>query len=236
MAFDPADCAKLPRRLRKICEGDSSIDPAIVEKYQNEWNKRGLPHQFVKRKPTLTASTAAPRPAKQTSVANVPCFARGLVIRQDTGNLCGTRGKSIDIYKCEKFGECSLGKYCERQTVRTCAGCIFDGEHVPSPNPPKVLTATLKCDSPEWAGVVKLQERHGLWFSSEGLPEAMDPLILSRVAGEWRLGVTMRHDLSFVFSGTLESRWPFRLTFEPIDLRAWCWPYGGHTLTVEITE
>lgn len=236
MAFDPADCAKLPRRLRKICEGDTTVPEATREKYLAAWNKSGLPRRFVKRKPTLTASTAAPRPAKQTSVANVPCFARGLVIRQDTGNLCGTRGKSIDIYKCEKFGECSLGKYCQQQTVRTCAGCIFDGEHVPNPDPPKVLTATLTCESPEWAGVVKLHEQRGSWVGKNDLPEALDPLMLNRVDGEWRLIVTMRHDLSWSYAGTLESRWPFRLTFEPIDLRAWCWPYGGNILTVEITE
>jgi hypothetical protein len=39
-------------------------------------------------------------------------------------NLCGTRGDSIQIHSCTVHGECSLFRYCQQQTVKTCLTCV----------------------------------------------------------------------------------------------------------------
>lgn len=45
------------------------------------------------------------------------------------------RGQAIEILACAKYGECSLGRYCKDQTVRTCTMCVFANEHDPPPEP-----------------------------------------------------------------------------------------------------
>lgn len=57
------------------------------------------------------------------SADDMPCEHRGPVIRQDESNLCGSKGKEIDIYSCSLHKECSLGRYCKKQTVQTCFAC-----------------------------------------------------------------------------------------------------------------
>lgn len=71
-------------------------------------------------------------------------------IRSDVSNLCGTRGDTTAIFACEIHGECSLSRYCTRQTVKTCMGCpdIARPEMSPpfpqqrGPNPFAVRAAT----------------------------------------------------------------------------------------------
>ena len=48
------------------------------------------------------------------------CIHRGEVVRMDVSNLCGTRGDEIMIFACAVHGECSLFRYCQVQTVKTC--------------------------------------------------------------------------------------------------------------------
>lgn len=40
MAVDFSDCSKLPRRLRKICECDPSIDPEVIRIYHADWESQ----------------------------------------------------------------------------------------------------------------------------------------------------------------------------------------------------
>lgn len=64
-----------------------------------------------------------PRAKPAVTQNSVPCDHRGDVVRYDVSNLCGTRGHQIAIYACVLHGECSLGRYCRHQTVRSCATC-----------------------------------------------------------------------------------------------------------------
>lgn len=66
-------------------------------------------------------STPPPKPAPAPVL--LPCDHRGEVIRQDVSNLCGTRGREVEIFACGLHGECSAGRYCRHQTVRACATC-----------------------------------------------------------------------------------------------------------------
>lgn len=52
-----------------------------------------------------------------------PCMWRGEVMRLDEANLCGMRGQQTQIFSCELHSECSHGRYCDSQKVRTCLNC-----------------------------------------------------------------------------------------------------------------
>lgn len=51
------------------------------------------------------------------------CQLRGNEIRTETADLCGMMGQTIPIYACMEHGECTPGRYCRRQTVRSCSTC-----------------------------------------------------------------------------------------------------------------
>jgi hypothetical protein len=59
------------------------------------------------------------------------CPHRGPVIRQQEADLCGLRGQQFDVFHCGLHGECALGRFCQRQTVRSCAACIAAGQNRP---------------------------------------------------------------------------------------------------------
>ena len=69
----------------------------------------------------MTQPSATPRETSQK--AAWPCMHRGEKIRDDESNLCGSRGEQISIFACAKHGECSLARYCQKQTVRQCNKC-----------------------------------------------------------------------------------------------------------------
>lgn len=62
-------------------------------------------------------------PREKSQKVAYQCVNRGDVVRQDTSNLCGSRGEHINVFACSVHGECSLARYCQKQTVRTCSGC-----------------------------------------------------------------------------------------------------------------
>jgi len=63
-----------------------------------------------------------------------PCIHRGQVLREDVNNLCGTRGEAATIFACAVQGECSLVRYCQRQSVMQCSHC--ESRQTPSVLPP----------------------------------------------------------------------------------------------------
>lgn len=64
MAIDFSDCSKLPRRLRKICEKDESIDPEVIEIYHAGWENRV--QRLMRPAPAATGHNRDSQPACQT--------------------------------------------------------------------------------------------------------------------------------------------------------------------------
>lgn len=59
MAIQLQGCETLPRRLRRICEGDSQLDAKLVARYQRAWRKHGLPNVVPHSGLPTTASLVA---------------------------------------------------------------------------------------------------------------------------------------------------------------------------------
>lgn len=77
----------------------------------------GLPPLPTPQRLPIPVQKKTPKPV------SITCIHRGEAVREDTANLCGMRGKQTTIYACAIHGECSLRRYCTRQTVRTCITC-----------------------------------------------------------------------------------------------------------------
>lgn len=111
------------------------IEPARLTALRNgtalDLNGKPVPNAFAASyRPHFTRRRLTSGPRRF-----VECIHRGNEVRRDESNLCGTRGEEVTIYACAKHGECSLFRYCQRQTVRSCLGCV-DREPPAAVEPP----------------------------------------------------------------------------------------------------
>jgi len=130
---DFQECECLTGRKREICRNEAGIPldgPHGVNSYRRRWGLTPLSPMH---------STSSPRKQvsrnREVAVSEAfPCNHRGNIIRQDTSNLCGTRGDQVNIHACSVHGECSISRYCQHQTVRHCMRC--DDREPPEMPPP----------------------------------------------------------------------------------------------------
>lgn len=59
----------------------------------------------------------------------VACGHRQAAIGEGEATLCGFRGTRFLIFGCAKHGRCTMRRFCQRQSVRSCVTCIVDGEN-----------------------------------------------------------------------------------------------------------
>lgn len=138
-----------PNRLTAIVKGTPLPDGRTVPQH--------IRRMYTE---TLSRSDTANRAASQ--LAAYPCVHRGQVLREDTSNLCGSRGEQVRIFACAIHGECSLATYCNAQRVRTCARC---GDR----KTPEVLGSPFPA-----------QPGPSPWRSRSGTPEFVSLATLSR--------------------------------------------------------
>ncbi len=91
MAIQLQGCETLPRRLRRICEGDSRLDAKLVARYQRAWRKHGLPNVVPHSGLPTTASLVAM--AKRGKTRRVIENGK-LIWRRPAEGLAGSPGKS----------------------------------------------------------------------------------------------------------------------------------------------
>lgn len=125
----------IPANLMAICNGTrTDLSPEARESYRSICDAlTGVKQQRVmdvsvirelSAKTRANGTTVKTEDRKQALLRAFPCSHRSdEPVRADVSNLCGTRGDMIDIFACDLHKECSLSKYCFRQTVRTCMGC-----------------------------------------------------------------------------------------------------------------
>ena len=51
------------------------------------------------------------------------CIHRGAKLREQEADLCGFRGVMFSVNACAIHDECSLLRYCQKQTIKSCATC-----------------------------------------------------------------------------------------------------------------
>ncbi len=140
------------------------------------------------------AAAARTRPARQrrATAAELECQFRGRKVREDISNTCGSVGEQIAIYSCELHGECSIGRYCALQKVRTCISCDDRKE----PEPP-LVTISVKPFPQERGPNPFMYHSHKtpVWISLAQLTDdvkllaGMIPPDTSRIVGVSRSGV-----------------------------------------------
>lgn len=139
MAEEIKDCRdcdglKLTARERQICRGEADLPRDVIDSYRvKSW---GLPPLFGTPAPARTLILPPGRtPVRQDHrafsaqyeaqrEALYPCVHRFHQTRADESNLCGSSGQQVNIFHCAGgHGECSLTKYCTKQTVPDCRRC-----------------------------------------------------------------------------------------------------------------
>lgn len=60
---------------------------------------------------------------KHAPARTLDCQHRGEQTREATADLCGYRKKQFPVFACAIHGECSLSRFCRKQTVKSCAVC-----------------------------------------------------------------------------------------------------------------
>lgn len=118
------------QREFEICQGHG-IAPAVRQHYLVGWT--GKPAPSPSRAPESGARLSSRDTVRESQwLGTVPCVHRGEVpLRFDESNLCGTRGQLTAVYACALHGECSLWKYCQRQTAHVCGRCKDRKEPAP---------------------------------------------------------------------------------------------------------
>lgn len=115
----------IPQSLADICSGKREMTPEHRDAYK-AWCLRnvGVFEQIPTKHSERTVQLrTTPNRLVQLSIA-FECSNRSQEpIRSDVSNLCGTKGDAVNIFKCSVHGECSLGRYCTKQTVKSCIGC-----------------------------------------------------------------------------------------------------------------
>ncbi len=66
---------------------------------------------------------AKPKPPPQEPESLIPCRFRGAELRREECQLCGGSGRTIAVFACEHFGECSAQRIKRRQEIPLCTLC-----------------------------------------------------------------------------------------------------------------
>ena len=104
---------------------------------------------YCNREPAIHHIRTAPsEPAKPETF---DCVYRGAKLRGGECDLCGIRGQPFEVYKCEKFGECSVTR--KHSKVKACSGCEGRATERPVELQPLPLPRGFR-DKPSPANVV----------------------------------------------------------------------------------
>lgn len=126
------ECENLEGRMRQICRGEAGL-PLNGPNSTNNYRTKLLGLQPLYGGSVIGSSQIV-RPAVRQSAFSehnektreqaYPCIHRFHQVRSDESNLCGSKGDQVNIFHCAGgHGECSLTKYCTKQTVKYCSGC-----------------------------------------------------------------------------------------------------------------
>lgn len=135
--FPECQCFEAGSLQRRICENDFPGKPLhgpnSVNAFRAKWGKAEIhgPPPPPASVPTRIEPAIAPKPVRDArergQYISVPCVYRGAKLRDDTSNLCGSRGHLVSIYSCSNSktpgGECSIGRYCRFQKAQSCFHC-----------------------------------------------------------------------------------------------------------------
>lgn len=73
---------------------------------------------------TWAAFFVSPAGWESPVTQNLECIHRGLVLRHETGDLCGRRGEAFAFHSCARHGECAVGRFCQNESVKSCVSCL----------------------------------------------------------------------------------------------------------------
>lgn len=124
MKNDCPECDSVTGHLKEICRCERT-DMSL--QMQNAYRKK-LWNLEPRSRATVIVShdqidIPSQRMREQSLASAYACRYRGEKLREDKSNLCGSVGKQTSVFACSKHGECSLSRYCQKQTVKTCSGC-----------------------------------------------------------------------------------------------------------------